>query len=128
MAGSRRWFPYTADNGNQYAILADESNTELVNLLADYQGSVAGLEPLPKGVTARFVTLANVSNTISRDCYILTPERYGALNNATNFLLTASNFSGVATDTPTSIVLKQPEISRRQPRQGDTGLVDGDID
>lgn len=124
--GSRRWFRYVDDEGTARAVNRDESNTELVNIAADTGVSVAGLEPLPQGVTARSVTLSDISGNVVRECIVLTPERYAALNNSVNFLLTAANFSGVATDTQTSIVRKNPELSRRQPRVGDTGQIDGD--
>lgn len=128
MSGSRRWFRYVDDEGTAYAINRDESNTELVNLAADYNLGVAGLDPLPQGVKPRYVTLSSVSGEISRDCFVLTPTRYAALNTAINFLLTAANFSGVSSDTTVSLILKQPEISRRLPKNGDTGLNDGDIE
>lgn len=126
MSGSLRWFRYIDDSGNPYAIFADESNTELVNPSALTTASVAGLQPLPKGVTARSVTLQDDSRNITRTAYVLTQERYGQINNALNFLLTPLNFSGVSADTPVSTILKNPEIQRRIPRNADTGLNDGD--
>lgn len=127
MAGSLRWFRYVDDSGNPFAIFADESNTELVNPVLLTSASVAGLQPLPKGVTPRSITLQDDSRDITRTAYVLTQERYGQINNALNFLLTPVNFSGVAADTPVSVILKNPEIQRRIPRNADTGLNDGDI-
>lgn len=124
--GSKRWFRYVSDDGVPRAVERDESNTELVNVAADVNASVAGLFPLPKGIKPRSVILESADGLISRECVILNPDRYNALNNATNFLLTAANFSGVAVDTPTSIVRKNPEIARRQPRTSDSGQLDGD--
>lgn len=126
MSGSLRWFRYVDDSGEPYAIFADESNTELVNPVALTGASVAGLQPLPKGIAPRYVTLQNDERTITRRAYVLTQERYGQINNALNFLLTPINFSGVSADTPVSTILKNPEIQRRIPRDADTGLNDGD--
>lgn len=126
MSGSIRWFAYQDDSDVSYAIRADESNTELVNLAPETSASVAGLIPLPKGVTPRSVTLEDSSGDISRTCYVLTPQRYAALNNAINFQLTPANFSGVSVATEVSVVRKNPEIARRQPRVADSGLNDGD--
>lgn len=124
--GSKRWFKYTRDDGVVNAIFADESNTELVNLVADTTGSVSALEPLPKGITPRQVVLSDSTGNITRTCYVLTPARYAALNGATDFQLTAANFSGVSADTVVNITLKTAEKVRRQPKNADTGLNDGD--
>lgn len=126
MAGSLRWFRYLSDNLEAFAIFADESNTELINQVIDSQASVAGLKPLPKSVKPRYVTLANSSNTISRKCYVLNPVEYQGIDNATTRTLTPANFSGVSESTPVVVILKQPEISRRLPKDADTGLNDGD--
>ena len=56
----------------------------------------------------------------------MTLDRYAAANNTTDYLLTAANFSGVAADTFVYVVLKQPELIRRQPRIADTAQLDGD--
>lgn len=95
-------------------------------MVADTTGSVSALEPLPKGITPRQVVLSDSTGNITRTCYVLTPARYAALNGATDFQLTAANFSGVSADTVVNITLKTAEKVRRQPKNADTGLNDGD--
>lgn len=126
MAGSKRWFRYTRDDGGQAGIFLDESNTELVNLVADTTASVSALDPLPRGYTPRQIVLSDLSGNIKRTCVILTAARYAAISNATDFLLTAANFSGVSADTIVNPILKTAEKIRRQPKNADTGLNDGD--
>lgn len=126
MAGSLRWFRYTADSGVNYAILADESNTELINTNASTTASVSGLTTLPKSIQPRRITVEDGTGRIKRICYALTPTTYAALSNATDFTLSPLNFSGVSEDTIVSPVLKVSEKIRRQPKNKDTGLNDGD--
>lgn len=127
MTGSKRWFLYTTDGGEDFAIQADESNTELVNPIGA-SGAVipAGTLPLPKGVNARYVSLEDPTGSIRRIAYILTPTTYNTLTVNSPFTLTADGNFGVGADVPVLVKLKQPEIARRQPFQGDTALIDGD--
>lgn len=127
MAYSKRWFKYVDDIGSVYAINADESNTELVNLNTDSQAVIAaGTKSLPRGIKPRHVMLQSDDGLIKRKCYVLTQERYSDLLQGASYTLGANQFFGVQADTPVLIALKTPEISRRQPYQGDTQLIDGD--
>jgi hypothetical protein len=126
MAQSKRWFRYTDDGGQAYAIIRDESNTELVNTTEDSQANVTGLDPLPKGREARYVMLSSADNLTKKKCTILTLSRYASLSTGDAFTLTANGNFGVPADTPVNIRLKQPQIERRQPFTGDTGHLDGD--
>lgn len=123
MAGSLKWFRYLADDNTPYAILADESNTEAVNTVLTTNASVAGLVPLPKGYTARYVTLETNDGTFKRKAYVLDPDRYAILNNTQVFQIPLENSS---TGAQVKIVLKQAEKLRRQPKDADTGINDGD--
>lgn len=122
---SRRWFRYTTDSNQIFAILADESNTELLNAPVVTQAGVAGLTRLPQGITPRSVTVARNDGLIQRKIYILTQGAYAALNNAVDYQL--SSYSGVDSAEVVSIRRKNSEKVLRQPFTGDTGLVDGDI-
>lgn len=126
MAGSLRWFAYTRDDGTVNGVFLDESNTELTNLSTDTNISAAGLEPLPKGISPRYVILSDLSGNINRKAVILSQARYSALDSATDFQLTATNNSGVSATYTVSPILKNAETIRRQPRAFDTGLNDGD--
>lgn len=120
---SKRWYPYTADNGDTYAVYRDESNTELVSSTADAANPTAGTRPLPQGIRARYVTVQNASGQ-TKDCTVLTAAEYAALATGDAFSGTAE--SGVAAGTSWVLVRKTPEIERRQPVNIDTGLTDGD--
>jgi hypothetical protein len=127
MAGSKRWFRYTTDEGSVYALNIDESNTELVNTVAEAQAIiVAGTRPLPRGINARFVMLSSDDNLVKRKCFILSPEQFQSLAVGQAYTLTAAGNFGVSANTPVLIRLKNPELMRRQPFPGDTSQLDGD--
>lgn len=127
MSGSKRWFRYVSDGGDVFAIQADESNTELVNQVADSNAIIpAGTGPLPKGFNARYVSLEDPTGNIKRKCYVLNATEYNGILNGASYTLTAAGNFGVGADTPVVVKIKQPEITRRQPFQGDTALIDGD--
>lgn len=123
MSSSRRWFRYVADDGVAYGVEADESNTELTNLVAQTSLTVAGLLPLPKGYSPRYVDLEDASGNLKRKCIILTQARYAALSSADSFPVSVD---GTATTVSCAVVRKTAEKIRRQPKDGDTGLNDGD--
>ena len=122
MAGSKKYFVYTTDDGEDYAILADESNTEAVN--GGTQDFVAGLSVkyhLPRNVRPRAAVYGNAAGTRTIRCYCLTQTIY----------------SGVVAGTPTitdpiagsgnlSLIRLEPEKIRLLPVEFDTGLQDGD--
>jgi len=125
MAGSKRWFRYTTDLGQTFAINLDESNTEAVNgAAADVPAAAA--RPVynrPAGLKPRRFVYTNASGTRSLTVTVLTPAIYAA-----------------NPPVPASIVDTLPEASgnlifeRRIPettrgiRWGDTGLTGGDAD
>lgn len=123
MAGSLKWFRYLADDNTPYAILADESNTEAVNTPLTTNAPVAGLVPLPRGYKARYVTLESSDGAFKRKAYVLDPDRFAIVNNTQVFVVPVE---GSATGVNTRIVLKEAERLRRQPKDADTGLNDGD--
>lgn len=121
MAGSRKWFVYTTDAGNDFAIELDESNTEAVNgATQDFPntGSPATVA-LPRNIKPRYAVYQNAENTITRKCVALT----------------ATILNGLVANVPTitdqvsnqTLILRriQGEKSRLLFGQ-DTGLNDGD--
>lgn len=123
MAGSKRWFAYTTDNGTVYGLNLDESNTEAVN------GSVGSLPPslidaLPRNISPRraFYASSDGSRTISAVC--LTPATYLAAQ-TTNTTI-SDPLSGGATDQLT--LIRVTNEKRRFIRRVDTGLTDGDVE
>jgi hypothetical protein len=120
---SKRWFPYTKDDGTVVAVLRDESNTELVDSAADGLTPPSGTPPLEQGVKARYVTLQNAAGQ-QKDCTVLNVTQYNALSLSQAFA--GTNEDGTVAGDSWVLVRKTPEISRRQPVNFDTGLTDGD--
>lgn len=100
MAGSLRPFLYTSDDGTQYKIRRDESNTETLNASSEQEDGVpaAGTPSLPVGYTTRYAILYNVANpAIKRTVTILSQEVFSGLTGGTDYSLqvvgsTAQNF------------------------------------
>ena len=121
MAGSKKYFVYTANDGTEFALLADESNTEALNAgTQDYADGVSVLYELPKNLQPRYAEYANAAKTRKIRCYALT----------------AGIFTGAAVGVPTItdpiagtgtlfLVKLQPERLKRLPIALDTGLTDG---
>lgn len=126
MAGSLRWFRYLSDNGTSYGVLLDESNTELLNAPVVTDASPAGLNQPPKGLSPRSVTLESADGLVRRVAVILTQAAFAAISTATDYQLTAANFSGVAVDTVVNPVYTTAERFRRRPKRADTRQLDGD--
>lgn len=120
---SVRWYPYEADNGDTYAVLRDESNTELVSTTADGKSVTSGQVPLPRGWRARYVTVQNADGQ-QKDCTVLTLAEYAAISTSDAFSGTGND--GTSTGTSWVVVRKTPELQRRQPVNFDSGLNDGD--
>jgi hypothetical protein len=119
MAGSLRKFDYTSDDGNDYQILRDESNTETVNgtnVAATAQYS------LPDGYTPRYALMYQVSNPqIKRKVAVLDPAVFGALLGGTDYSL------AVVGATPANFRISSLIGERREQLvSSDTGQTDGD--
>ena len=77
MAGSKKWFIYTTDNGVDYAILLDESNTEAVNAgTQDYVDGLVVSAALPRNIKPREAFYSNSAKTRTIRCVALTPAIY----------------------------------------------------
>ena len=121
MAGSRKWFIYTTDFGDDFALNLDESNTEAINgSTQDYISGTTVLNALPRNFRPRAAVYQNAAGTRTIRCVALTNTIY----------------SGVLTNAPTitdpidggTLTLKrlEPEKVRLLPIPNDTGLTDGD--
>lgn len=122
MAGSKKYFVYTTDNGIDFALLADESNTEAVNAgTQDYADGISIPYELPRNIRPRKLIYANPLRTRKITCYALT----------------TAIFSGAPIGVPTiddpitagqtlTLVDAVPEERKRIPISIDTGLTDGD--
>lgn len=65
MAGSKKWFIYTDDEGNRYAINRDESNVEALGG-EDYVAGETVLNELPRNCKPRYARYADATGRIVR--------------------------------------------------------------
>lgn len=120
MAGSLKWFTYTDDRANDWALLADESNIESANAAAVQPITPAAEFKVPGNLRPRTAIFLDVSGLIRREIVILTSARAGALTAATTIVDQSSG------ETLNFKTLKGERLTL--PTLGDTGLLDGDAD
>lgn len=122
MAGSKKYFAYSTDSGDIFAVIADESNTESVN--GGTQDLIAGSNityQLPRNVKPRRAVYQNASGTRTISCICLTQSIYNGV--VTNVQTIPDPIAGTGT---LSLVRLEPERIRLLPVPNDTGLNDGD--
>jgi len=121
MAGSNKWFVYTTDDGTDFALYADESNTEAINgATQDFVPAVGIRYALPKNVRPRRAVYGNAAGTRTITCFALTSTIYNGI--PTN----ASSITDPIGGGTLGLIRIRPEIITRLPFAGDTGLTDGD--
>jgi len=122
MAGSNKWFVYTTDDGTDFALFADESNTEEVNgATQDYVAGVAIKYNLPRNVKPRVAYYASADGNRVIKCICLTQAVYSGI------LANKSSINDPITSGGTlGLIRIRPEIITRLPFAADTGLTDGD--
>lgn len=121
MAGSRKWFVYTTDRGDNFALQLDESNTEAVNAgTQDLLDNATADYALPRNIKPRYIVYSNLARTRKIKAIALTPTIYAAAP-------TAQRTITDPLDPPNLLTLAdvQPETIRI-PFGIDTGLTDGD--
>jgi hypothetical protein len=72
MVGSKKWFRYTTDEGDDFALLADESNTELAGGAVDLTGGASTLYGLPGNIRPRYGRYRSADGLVVRKCYSCT--------------------------------------------------------
>lgn len=118
MAGSLKFFTYTADDGTKFAALRDESNVEAIN------AGVAGIitpdakYKIPSNLKPRTAVYANIAGTIRREIVVLAPATFAALD-ATSPIVDQVSGQNIF------LRLKKGE-TLTLPNLADTGLNDGD--
>ena len=128
MAGSKRWFAYTLDDGTSVGILADESNVEAVNGAAS-NTPIVGSRPTrgaPKGTRLRFISYKSDDGLRTVRIPVLNTTIYGAIPAA---LQTIPNpITPGAGEGGGNLIFdyKRGEVSRIPKFGIDTGLTDGD--
>jgi hypothetical protein len=131
MAGSNKYFIYVSDDGLNWAMLADESNTEAIVAddaaidvtpanLADHRYKVPG------NVEKRFATYKSLDGLQTRKIYVPTVALYQDLATAT-FTDTLGAYTDAA-GTQFFLSGLSPERIRPVTASVDTGLLDGDAD
>lgn len=119
MAGSKKWFIYTTDEGEDYALERDESNTEAVNAgTQDYPAGGTVLDSLPGNVRPRVAVFRSLDRTVQREIVCLTQTIFAAL-------VAGSSFTDPVSGKVVYLSLKRGQW-RRIPIGQDTGLDDGD--
>lgn len=121
MAGSLRWFTYLSDDGTDWAIFLDESNTEAANPLAGQNGAPVGqnYKP-PSNLKPRYAVFGNQAATRQIKVTILNQTIYNALDNADTIPDPINPADTLA------FIRKRPEVITPVPSVFDTGLNDGD--
>lgn len=119
MAGSLKWFVYTTDGGDDFAIFRDESNTEAINGgTQDYVDATTVQHAVPRNVTPRYLRMRSADGLVSRNIVGLTLTIYTAVAAGTSITDPVSG---------KTLVLSEKVGERiRYPKAPDTGLTDGD--
>jgi len=80
MAGSLKWFLYTTDNGETYALKADESNVEAVNGgTQDFLNDTEVIFAVPRNVKPRYALYTSADETRQIKCVCLTTTIYNGV-------------------------------------------------
>lgn len=119
MAGSIKWFIYTTDDGDDFAVKLDESNTEQINAgTQDYVAGAGVNYALPRNVKPRNLVYESTDGAVRRRLVALTPTIF-------NGVAAGNSYTDPVSGVVVNLVQKNGErISL--PRADDTGLQDGD--
>lgn len=128
MAGSLKYFVYTSDGGERYAVKLDESNAELTNSgFEDLLETDTSVLPMPKGMRMRYVNTKNAATGAARKIYCGKADAGLYVSGGVVLLSLIATASGLGALLPFSLTSAIGEfISRVNP--ADTGLLDGDQD
>lgn len=123
MAGSLKYFIYTANDGEQFALLADESNVEATSgTTVDYLDATAIPYWLPPNVQPRSAVYSSADGTRNIVIPIMTQALFVGIQGGATPTIT-DPIAGTGDLTLTRLT---PEIITRLPKGIDTGLLDGD--
>lgn len=118
MAGSLRFWTYTADDGTLFAALRDESNIEAVNNSGVILISTNAKYKIPSNLKPRSAVFVDNTGRIRRDIIVLNPTAFAALTQSTTIVDQVSGETLRLKMTKGEIVTL--------PNLIDTGLNDGD--
>jgi hypothetical protein len=120
MAGSIKWFVYTTDAGEDFALKLDESNTEIVNGgVQDFPDVPPTQNALPRNIKPRQLIYRSADGTVTRRVVALTQAIFA------NAETGRPSFTEPVNNAVVSLRRKEGEIVSL-PFGVDTGLIDGD--
>jgi hypothetical protein len=121
MAGSIKWFKYTSDSDDVYAIRMDESNGEAMGN-ADFEATDSAIvNDLPRNIEPRYAIYRNVVSGYQRKIIVCANDLTAATLPST---LTLKTDTG---DLSFTLTYYRGEAFKRIPTSLDTGLTDGDV-
>lgn len=122
MAGSLKWFVYTTDNGDDFAIRLDESNTEAVNgSQQDYVAGTAFRYNIPRNLRPRAAYYRSPDGVRTVKCIALTQSIYNGIPTAVTSIT-----DPLPPNNTLNLIRIVPERISPLPFANDTGIDDGD--
>ena len=122
MAGSIKWFEYTDDEGQAWAIQMDESNGEAVGN-TDYTAASTATMELPRNCKSRYARYVDATGRLARNIIVT-----AAGANATTVPATITVLDALGASVTLFLKTFVGERMTRIPFEADTGLTDGDAD
>lgn len=119
MAGSKRWFLYTADDNTQFAINLDNSNTVAINGTGKEYAKVTKYA-IPQNLKPRSVRFKSDDGKRVLKAVVLTQGQYNTLINLKNPFVTQDPLDTVRNLTITGKTY--PETFKQIPSVVDTGM------
>lgn len=121
MAGSIKWFEYTTNDSDTFAIKMDESNGEAVGN-TDYTSASTAVFALPRNIKPRMARYVSADTNYSRSIPVTSNTASAGTLPAT----ISAEISGSATPVTLALASFTGEQFTAIPRAEDTGLLDGD--
>lgn len=122
MAGSIKWFEYTTDDDETFAIRMDESNGEAVGN-ADYTATSTAIFALPRNVQPRVARYVSADTLFTRTVPVTSNTASAGTLPAT----ISAEITGSATPMTLSLASFTGEKFTALPRAADTAQLDGDV-
>jgi len=121
MAGSIKWFEYTTNDSDVFAIKMDESNGEAVGN-TDYSATSTAIFALPRNIKPRMARYVSADTNYSRSIPVTSNTASAGTLPAT----ISAQVAGSATPVTLTLASFTGEQFTAIPRAEDTGLDDGD--
>lgn len=86
MSGSLSYQVYTSDNGQNYSILCDKSNSIAVNASASATPGSLPPATVPRNISPRYALFQDSTGFIKRKVVLLKPSDVTALSNTASFV------------------------------------------